>query len=100
VLNKVLNKWYNSDEFLQSTLKKLKARKVPAPSDGIDSPMLVKCVAACNWKKMVVVSSERILWLHNLGRSTSKKSYSVLCFLLGVNTEALLSKVSAAEVEV
>ena len=60
VLNKVLNKWYNnSDEFLQSILNKLKAQKVPAPNDGIDSPALVKRIAACDWKKMMVVSSER-----------------------------------------
>lgn len=39
MLNKVLNKWYNnSDEFLKSIHNKLKAQKMPAPNDGIDSP--------------------------------------------------------------
>lgn len=79
MLNKVLNKWYNnSNEFLQSTCNKLKAQKAAAPNDGIDSPTLVERIAACDWKMMMVVSSERRSWLHNLGRTTSKKSYSVL----------------------
>lgn len=62
VLNKDLNKWYNnSDESVQSSHNKLKMQKVPAPNDGIDSPTLVKRVAACNWKIMMVVSTENIM---------------------------------------